>query len=46
MQNKLLNLYNRSKHTKGLKERYLLGGEKHNLQIFGVIPLVKLQNDT
>ena len=30
---------------KGSKERYLLG-QKHNLQIFGVIPFVKLQNDT
>ena len=35
----------RSKHTKGLKECYLLG-QKHNLQMFGVIPFVKLQYDT
>ena len=34
-----------SKHIKGSKERYLLG-QKHNIQIFGVIPFVKLQNDT
>ena len=34
-----------SKHIKGSKERYLLE-QKHNLQIFGVIPFVKLQNDT
>ena len=32
-------------HIKGSKERYLLG-QKHNLQIFGVTPFVKLQNDT
>ena len=30
---------------KRLQERYLLG-QKRNLQIFGVIPLIKLQNDT
>ena len=30
---------------KGSKERYLLG-PKHSLQIVGVIPFVKLQNDT
>ena len=35
----------KSKHIKGSKERYLLG-QKHNLQIFGVTPLIKLQNDT
>ena len=35
-----------SKHIKGSKERYLLLlGQKHSLQIFGVIPFVKLQND-
>ena len=34
-----------SKHLKGSKERHLLG-QKHNLHIFGVIPFVKLQNDT
>ena len=38
-------LETRSKHMKGSKERYLLG-QKHNLQIFGVILFVKLQNDT
>ena len=37
-------LTTRSKHVEGLTERYLLG-QKHNLQIFGVIPFVKLQND-
>ena len=31
----------RSKHIKGSKERYLLG-QKHNLQIFRVIPLGRL----
>ena len=30
---------------KGSKERYLLE-QKHNLQMFGVIPFIKLQNDT
>ena len=35
----------KSKYTKGSKERYLLG-QKHNLQIFWVIPFLKLQNDT
>ena len=34
-----------SKHIKGSEERYLLG-QKQSLQIFGVIPFVKLQNDT
>ena len=33
------------KQIKGSKERYLLG-QKHNLQIFGVIPFIKLQNYT
>ena len=33
------------KHMKGSTERCLLG-QKRNLQIFTVIPLVKLQNDT
>ena len=32
-------------HIKGIKERYLLE-QKHNLQIFGVIPFVKLPNYT
>ena len=35
----------RAKHTKGSKERNLLG-QKHSLQIFGVVPFVKLQNNT
>ena len=30
---------------KGSTERYLLG-QKHDLQIFGETPFVKLQNDT
>ena len=30
---------------KGSKEHYLLE-QKYNLQIFGVIPFIKLQNDT
>ena len=30
---------------KGSKERYLLG-QKHSLQIFGVVRFVELQNDT
>ena len=34
-----------SKHMKDSEERYLLG-QKHNPQIFGAIPFVKLQNDT
>ena len=34
-----------SKHIKSPKERYLLRQKQH-LQIFGVIPYVKLQNDT
>ena len=33
----------RSKYIKGSKERYL---DKDSLQIFGVIPFVKLQYDT
>ena len=32
-------------HQRLKKTRYLLG-PKHNLQIFGVIPFIKLQNDT
>ena len=35
----------RLKHIKGSKEHYLLG-QKHNLQILGVIPFIKLQNNT
>ena len=38
-------VWGRSKHMKGSKERYLLE-QKHNLQMFGVIPFIKLQNDT
>ena len=34
-----------SKHIKGSKERYLLG-QKHNMLILGVMPFIKLQNDT
>ena len=32
----------KSKHIKGSKERFLLG-QKHNLQIVGVIPFIKLK---
>ena len=32
-------------HIKGSIERYLLG-QKHNLHISGLIPCIKLQNDT
>ena len=32
-----------SKHTKGSKERCLLG--QNSMRIFGVIPFIKLQND-
>ena len=35
----------RSKHMKGSKECYLLE-QKHTLQIFGVVPIIKLQNNT
>ena len=35
----------RSKHIKGSKEHYLLG-QKHNLPNVGVIPFIKLQNET
>ena len=35
----------RSKRIKGPKELYL-SGQKHSLQIFGVIPFVRLQNDS
>ena len=35
----------RSKHITDSKERYSLG-QKRNLQIFGVIPFIKLQTDT
>ena len=31
------------KHIQGSKQRYLFG-QKHNLQIFAVIPFIKLQN--
>ena len=33
------------KHTKGSEELYLLE-QKHNLQVFGVISFIRLQNDT
>ena len=36
----------RSKHIKLSKERLFLKTQTHNLQIFGVIPFIKLQNDT
>ena len=36
----------RSKHVKGSKERLFIRTQTHDLQIFGVIPFVKLQNDT
>ena len=36
----------RSKHIKGSKERLFIITQSHSLQIFGVIPFVKLQNDT
>ena len=39
-----LTMWKRSKHMKGSVE--LLFNRTHNLQIFGVIPFVKLQNDT
>ena len=42
---KYLKMLHNSKHMKGSKERYLLG-QKHSLHIFGIIPFVKLQNDT
>ena len=34
-----------SKYRKSSKESYVLG-QKQNLQLFGVIPFVQLQNDT
>ena len=34
-----------SKHIKGSEERYFIR-PKHNMQIFGVIPLIQLQNHT
>ena len=36
----------RTKHMKGSKERLFIRTQTHNLQIFGVTPFVKLQNDT
>ena len=33
-----------SKHMKGSKERSFIVTQTHSLQIFGVIPFVKLQN--
>ena len=36
----------RSKHTKDSKERLFIMTRIHNLQMFGVILFVKLQNDT
>ena len=35
-----------SEHIKGSKERLFIRTQTYNLQIFGVIPLFKLQNDT
>ena len=35
----------RSKHIKGSKEPLFIRTQTHNLQISGVIPFVKLQND-
>ena len=35
-----------SEHIKGSRERLFIRTQTHNLQIFGVIPLFKLQNDT
>ena len=35
-----------SKHRKGSKERLFIRTQTHNLPIFGVIPFVKLQNET
>ena len=32
-------------NTKGSEKRYLLG-QKHNMRILGIIPFIKLQNDT
>ena len=32
--------------NKKQKKRLFIGTQTHNLQIFGVIPFVKLQNDT
>ena len=34
-----------SKHIKGSEEHYFIR-PKHNMQIFGVIPLIQLQNHT
>ena len=34
------------KHIKGSKERYFLGQNTYNMRIFGVIPFIKLENDT
>ena len=34
----------RSKHNQGPKERLFVRTRTHNLQAFGVIPFVKLQN--
>ena len=34
-----------SKHIKGSKERLFIVTQTHSLQMFGVIPFVKLQND-
>ena len=35
----------RSKHIKSSKERLFIMTQTHNLQIFGVIPFVKLINE-
>ena len=36
----------RSKHIEGSKERLFIRTQARNLNILGVIPFVKLQNDT
>ena len=36
----------RAKHTKGSKELLFIMTQTHNLHIFGVVPFVKLQNNT
>ena len=35
-----------TKHIKGSEERLFILTQTHNLQVFGVIPFVKLQNNT
>ena len=42
----ILYVWHTANGIKGSKERLFITTQTHNLPIFGVIPFVKLQNDT